>query len=357
MDRLPPKRQAVDDPRSTRHTSILRPSSEDTDAELWNMAPEEMISFIHNMQAVHAGQIAELRNQHAIVSHQLDQLRNLLSTHFTSQINAIQSVQGVSLTCSPRPSPNPAAQTKPSFTWELADRVVLQSISSIFNPQPVVGPSVTVTRTSPTNQSDATPRHIAMTSSRAPVPAATRGPTPTLVQSSMSATPQRDLSDSPSTRLPGTFTRGGLVPNSLEELDIKITPSLVPNEPPTVEPSGLGTVQESWQEYRYGRNGNPSLESLDAQWGARWRSSAKMQTWYSKRKAIWDKITQYIADGIDEQSAVTELDNMRRGRTLNWLSRILLEDRKATKKQRKEAQQAANAAKRAMQEALPIGGN
>lgn len=107
-------------------------------------------------------------------------------------------------------------------------------------------------------------------------------------------------------------------------------------------------MQEVWQEYCYGRNGNTPLEQLEIIWGARWRKDQKLRDWYGRRKAICDKIRQYIADGIDEQTAVTEVEVMRRGRTLNWLSRILLEDRKAMKKQWKEAQSAAKAAKAAM---------
>lgn len=216
---------------------------------------------------------------------------------------------------------------------------------------------MTITTTTPTNQSNVISRHTLLTASQNAVPAAISGPTSTLVQSSMSVPPQRDLSGSPATSTPVTFARGAPASTSHETVELKMTPSLVPNEPPIVEPSGLETVQELWEEYRYGRNGNPSLESLDARWGPRWRAGARMQTWYSKRKAILNKITQYIADGIDEQTAVAELEKMRRGRTLNWLSRILLEDRKATKKQWKEAQQAAKAAKRAMQEVLPAAGN
>lgn len=183
--------------------------------------------------------------------------------------------------------------------------------------------------------------------SQVSVPA--NGLTPTIAPSVLGSTPRQETpsftaanqaSGRPSFPLADAASRS--------TVELKITPSPLPNEPPTVEPSKLGTVHEVWHEYCYGGNGNPPLESLDALWGARWRNNQKLRGWYGRRKVILDKIQQYIADGIDEETAVAEVEKMRRGRTLNWLSRILLEDRQVMKKQRKEAQNAAKAAKAAM---------
>lgn len=164
------------------------------------------------------------------------------------------------------------------------------------------------------------------------------------------ATSQRELIGTPSTSTPGSASLGSGTPAPIFEgkVELKITPSPHPSEPPTVEQSSLDTVEEVWEEYRYGRNGNQPLEQLDGLWGPRWRQDPKIRVWYSRRKAILDKIRQFIADGIDEQNAVMEVEKMRRGRTLHWLSRILQDDRKATRKQWKAAQKAATAAKEAM---------
>lgn len=131
--------------------------------------------------------------------------------------------------------------------------------------------------------------------------------------------------------------------------DLKITQSDIPNQPPTVEASYLDTAWEAWEEFRYGRNGNPSLETLDAIWGPRWRQDFKLREFYKRRKAIADKIKQYMADGIDEQSAVRALDTQRGKRKLNWLSLRILDERKAQKEQYKEAQKAALVNKAALQ--------
>lgn len=134
-----------------------------------------------------------------------------------------------------------------------------------------------------------------------------------------------------------------------DKKDLKVTQSDTPNKPPTVETSHLETAWEAWEEFRYGRNGNPSLETLDAIWGPRWRQDFKLREWYKRRKAIADKIKQYMADGIDEQSAVRALDTQRGKRKLNWLSLRILDERKAQKEQYKEAQKAALVNKAALQ--------
>ena len=135
-----------------------------------------------------------------------------------------------------------------------------------------------------------------------------------------------------------------------DKRDLKITQSTIPNQPPTVEASYLETAWEAWEEFRYGRNGNPSLETLDAVWGPRWRQEFKLREFYKRRKAIADKIKQYMADGIDEQSAVKALDTQRGKRKLNWLSLRILDERKAQKEQYKEAQKAALVNKAALQD-------
>lgn len=136
--------------------------------------------------------------------------------------------------------------------------------------------------------------------------------------------------------------------DSYDKVEIIITNSSVPNHPPTFVPSRLDSVADVWEEYRYGRNGNPSLESVEVRWGPRWRRDYKVQRWYDKRKIIVSKIKQYLADGVDEQAAIYELEMMRRNRTLNWLSRELEIHRKETNIQWKAAREAAIANKQAM---------
>lgn len=105
------------------------------------------------------------------------------------------------------------------------------------------------------------------------------------------------------------------------------------------------SVADIWQEYKHGRDGHQSIESLDSQWGPRWRPEPKNRTWYSRRKMVWDKIKELVHDGLSEEAAVAEVERMRAGRSMNWLMNILQNNRKETKASWKAAAAAAVAAK------------
>ncbi|TPX15413.1 uncharacterized protein E0L32_004393 [Thyridium curvatum] len=115
--------------------------------------------------------------------------------------------------------------------------------------------------------------------------------------------------------------------------------------PPTVIYGSASTVKDVWAEYRHGIDGQPSIQSLDAAWGPRWRPEPRGRTWYSRRKIIWDKIKELIYDGLSEEAAVAEIEGLRGGRSMNWLMNILQNDRKEVKASWRAAAAAATAAK------------
>ncbi|KAI0399789.1 transcriptional activator of glycolytic enzymes-domain-containing protein [Xylaria palmicola] len=98
--------------------------------------------------------------------------------------------------------------------------------------------------------------------------------------------------------------------------------------PPHYDYRTVGTVEEVWREYREGMDGQPAIEKLDAAWGSRWRPEPRGRTWYSRRKVIWDKIKEYMADGMAEEAAVQEVEKLRDGGTINKLIRMLQDERK-----------------------------
>lgn len=170
-------------------------------------------------------------------------------------------------------------------------------------------------------------------------------------------TPQRESYGTPSATTPSPSLPNASVtpgPTPQGRLELKITPSAAPNEPPAVEPSRIDTVTEAWEEYRYGRAGNLSVEQLEARWGPRWRQETRLRSWYQRRKAIADRVKLYMADGIAEKDAVMEVERMRRGRTLNWISRLLMDDAKETRRQRRMAAQEATAARKALHTTPPM---
>ncbi|KAI1453354.1 transcriptional activator of glycolytic enzymes-domain-containing protein [Annulohypoxylon moriforme] len=98
--------------------------------------------------------------------------------------------------------------------------------------------------------------------------------------------------------------------------------------PPQYKYGTVSSVEEVWREYREGMDGQPAIEDLDATWGSRWRPEPRGRTWYSRRKVIWDKIKEFMAEGLDEDDAVREVEKLRDGNTINKLIRMLQDERK-----------------------------
>ncbi|KAI0417862.1 transcriptional activator of glycolytic enzymes-domain-containing protein [Xylaria grammica] len=122
---------------------------------------------------------------------------------------------------------------------------------------------------------------------------------------------------------PPTSPSQTIVPRSSVSIS---TPT--PAGPPQYDYRTVATVEEVWKEYREGMGGQPAIEKLDSQWGSRWRPEPRGRTWYSRRKVIWDKIREFINDGMDEDAAVQEVEKLREGGTINKLIRMLQDERK-----------------------------
>ncbi|KAK2597773.1 hypothetical protein N8I77_012537 [Diaporthe amygdali] len=321
--RAPPKRQTIAIPATNGQSEpSIAPSSEATDHQLMGKTPGELVTIILAMRSSHEQQLAELQNQYSVVSRQLEHLTSSLNGYFASQISALQSVQ--------------------------------QKVASVSTPEQARAFSSTTYKVP--NAANGIPAQIP---SNPPFSAVRQTPVPSFVPISPSTPIVNGLSSTPNARssrleTPSVVaftpikTPTGASVEPRDKKDLKITPSPNASQPPTVEVSHLETAWEAWEEFRYGRNGNPSLETLDAVWGPRWRQDFKLREFYKRRKAIADKIKQYMADGIDEQSAVRALDTQRGKRKLNWLSLRILDERKAQKEQYKEARKAALANKEAL---------
>jgi hypothetical protein len=93
--------------------------------------------------------------------------------------------------------------------------------------------------------------------------------------------------------------------------------------PPVFRPAPLSTVGQVWQEWKEGFGGNPAVEKLEKDWGARWRSDARMRKWFSRRKVIWDRLREIIAAGYTTGDAVRQLEELRNEKSLNQLVNLL----------------------------------
>lgn len=63
------------------------------------------------------------------------------------------------------------------------------------------------------------------------------------------------------------------------------------------------TVPDLWREWTEGLGGHPSIASLDAAYGNRWRSPSERQ-YYSMRKVIIDEIMAMAGNNLEDQEAV-----------------------------------------------------
>ena len=73
----------------------------------------------------------------------------------------------------------------------------------------------------------------------------------------------------------------------------------------------LTTVNQVWEEYTTGINGQPSIKSLDELFGVRWRDPNAQRLFYHGRRKIYDYIINEINNGKSEQDAVSALESFR----------------------------------------------
>ncbi|KAL1989509.1 hypothetical protein VTN49DRAFT_6706 [Thermomyces lanuginosus] len=90
----------------------------------------------------------------------------------------------------------------------------------------------------------------------------------------------------------------------------------------------IKTVPELWREWTEGLNGGPSVQSLDAVYGAKWRVEQAERMFYSRRKVIIDDIfKRQKSKGGSLNAAVAEVELLRQDRnlSLNALAKVLKE--------------------------------
>ena len=73
----------------------------------------------------------------------------------------------------------------------------------------------------------------------------------------------------------------------------------------------LRTVNQVWDEYSYGIDGNPSVKSLDEKYGGTWKITASERSLYYRRKVIIDSIKTLMSQNITEPEAVNEVERIR----------------------------------------------
>ena len=90
---------------------------------------------------------------------------------------------------------------------------------------------------------------------------------------------------------------------------------------------GISRVKQAWQQWKDGYGGNPPVEQLERDWGARWRPEARMRQWFSRRKVIWDRLREIVNAGQTPDAAVDQLEQIRKGKSLHQLGKLLKQQR------------------------------
>lgn len=118
-----------------------------------------------------------------------------------------------------------------------------------------------------------------------------------------------------------------------------LPPALDRNAPPplyTMDRS-LSKVAELWEEWEYGRFGNPPVRQLEEAYGAAWRPEQKERVFFGRRKRIIEEVERLARSygGAIEPNLRRAIETLDRrvtegGYSLDRLYKILREEAKAT---------------------------
>ena len=91
----------------------------------------------------------------------------------------------------------------------------------------------------------------------------------------------------------------------------------------------LQTVLDIWREWKEGIGGRPAVEQLEKRWAHAWRSSTQARTAFCHQKRIIDEVQALINAGSSLDDAVTVWEQWRGLWSLNKLSEMIVQWRKA----------------------------
>ncbi|KAM4058368.1 transcriptional activator of glycolytic enzymes domain-containing protein [Hirsutella rhossiliensis] len=96
-------------------------------------------------------------------------------------------------------------------------------------------------------------------------------------------------------------------------------------------PRSVKSVQELLRLWRQGWGEMPSVDSLERDWGARWRPSAE-KNYFSTRKIIVDEVRRRDqSDGLTEDIVARQMDEERGPSSLDKLFKAIRKDRQGEK--------------------------
>ncbi|KAI8085664.1 transcriptional activator of glycolytic enzymes-domain-containing protein [Thamnidium elegans] len=74
----------------------------------------------------------------------------------------------------------------------------------------------------------------------------------------------------------------------------------------------LVTINDLWQEYDVGLSGNPSIKSLEEEFGTKWRKSRTESKFFSTRLIVYKEVQKISRDDcISTEEAAKKLERRR----------------------------------------------
>jgi hypothetical protein len=121
-------------------------------------------------------------------------------------------------------------------------------------------------------------------------------------------------------------TSDGAVPEPVSVIPLN------PDDPPLTYCMSrtITSVQDLWREWYNGLAGFPSVQALEAAYGAKWRPKQSERMFFGRRKLIIDEVNNRHASGTSLPVALEELDSVRRrlhGSSLHGLAKWIRERR------------------------------
>ena len=117
-----------------------------------------------------------------------------------------------------------------------------------------------------------------------------------------------------------------------ERMSVGAAQGRVQNEPPKPPsfklPRSVKSVQELLRLWRQGWDGMPSVDSLECDWGARWRQSTE-KNYFSTRKVIVDEVRRRAqSKALAEDIVARQMDEERGSDSLDKLFKAIREEKK-----------------------------
>jgi hypothetical protein len=147
------------------------------------------------------------------------------------------------------------------------------------------------------------------------------------------------LAELPRPAAPPVLMSGGEAPLSFPLAPVE---RLAAGPVPTYRLSrDVGTVSHLWREWTVGLAGLPSVDSLDENFGSRWRTGSERQ-YYSTRKVIVDEIRRragtHTGPACAAAAEILEAERRLAKASLDKMSKLLRQDAQTRKKAEAEAE-------------------